>query len=265
MPSDKSQHGQHGQHGEQPSQQSQLPPPGPGEQQIGYPAGPAQPGQPGWRPPSEARAAPAVDPKKEAERKEQMAVSSLGAQVILDYNSEAALGARGGAAGTVEENQMIRDEGLAAVGLDPQSPSGPPPMAPLEPPPEVVRSTPPVSSKATRMTSLAAGIITGNEATPPPPDGGNGEGAAPTEAPVNRDVPYVEQRDTTLNCTMGNWDGEPTSYAYRWEIDGTQAGGDSADYTVNEADKGKSATCTVTATNAVGSTTAPPSNSVTVA
>ena len=257
MPSDKSQHG------EQPSQQSQLPPPGPGEQQIGYPAGPAQPGQPGWRPPSEARAAPAVDPKMEAERKEQMAVSSLGAQIILDYNSEAALGARGGAGGTIEENQMVRDEGLAAVGLDPQSPSGPPPMAPLEPPPEAVRSSPPVSSKATRMTSLAAGILTGNEATPPPPEGGGGGDGA--TAPTNTTVPAVTQAGTTLTCTQGEWTGEPTSYSYAWQLDGTAAGSDAATYEATPEDAGKAATCTVTATNAAGSAAAPPSNSVTVA
>ena len=260
MPSEKSQHGE--MHGVRPGQQSQLPPPGPGEQQIGYPAGPAQPGQPGWRPPSELRAAPAVDLKMEAERKEQMAVSSLGAQIILDYNSEAALGARGGAGGTIEENQMVRDEGLAAVGLDPQSPSGPPPMAPLEPPPEVVRSTPPISSKATRMTSLAAGIIT--DAPETPPGGGNGgEGGA--TAPTNTTVPAVTQAGTTLTCTQGEWTGEPTSYSYAWKLDDAAAGSDAATYEALPEDVGKSATCTVTATNAAGSAAAPPSVGVAVA
>ena len=254
MPSDKSRHGEQ-------AQQSQFPPPGPGEQRIGYPAGPAEPGQPGYRAPSEPRAVPAADPKMEAERKEAMAVSSLGAQIILDYNSEAALGARGGAGGTIEENQLVRDEGLAAVGLDPQSPSGPPSMAPLEPPPEVVRSTPPVSSKATRMTSLAAGILTGNEATPPPPEGGGG-GAT---APANTTVPAVTQTGTTLTCTQGEWSGEPTSYAYAWKLDDAAAGSDAATYDVQAGDVGKSATCTVTATNAAGSAAAPPSVGVVVA
>ena len=218
MPSEKSQHGE--MHGVRPGQQSQLPPPGPGEQQIGYPAGPAQPGQPGWRPPSELRAAPAVDLKMEAERKEQMAVSSLGAQIILDYNSEAALGARGGAGGTIEENQMVRDEGLAAVGLDPQSPSGPPPMAPLEPPPEVVRSTPPISSKATRMTSLAAGIIT--DAPETPPGGGNGgEGGA--TAPANTTVPAVTQADIDIDLHAGRMDRR--AHQLRLRVEARRRGG----------------------------------------
>ena len=242
-----------------PAQQSQFPPPQPGEQRAGYPAGPPEPGQPGYRPPSEQRAAPQRDEKAEAEHKEALAVSSIGAQIILDYNSEAGLGARGGAGATVEENQLVRDQALVAVGLDPQSPSGPPPMAPLEPPPEVVRSTPPVSSKATRMSSLAAGIITGNEATPPPPEGGGG-----ATAPANTTVPAVTQTGTTLTCTQGEWSGEPTSYSYAWKLDDAAAGSDAATYDVQAGDVGKAATCTVTATNAAGSAAAPPSNGVVI-
>jgi hypothetical protein len=199
----------------------------------------------------------------EAERKEAQAVSSIGAQIILDYNSEAGLGARGGAAGTIEENQMVRDEGLAAVGLDPQNPSGPPPMAPLEPPPERARSNaPPISSKATRMTSLAAGIIT--DAPETPPGGGNGGGGGAT-APANTTVPQVTQSGTTLSCTQGEWSGEPTSYSYAWKLDDAAAGSDAATYDVQAGDIGKSATCTVTATNAAGSAAAPPSVGVVVA
>ena len=64
---------------------------------------------------------------------------------------------------------------------------------------------------------------------------------------------------------MGNWTGEPTSYSYRWEVGGTSVGTDAATYDVQPADVGKSATCVVTATNAAGSTAAPPSNAVVVA
>jgi hypothetical protein len=64
---------------------------------------------------------------------------------------------------------------------------------------------------------------------------------------------------------MGNWTGEPTSYSYRWEVGGMSAGTDAATYDVQPADVGQNATCTVTATNAAGSTTAPVSNSVLVA
>ena len=82
--------------------------------------------------------------------------------------------------------------------------------------------------------------------------------------PVNVDVPYVEQRGETLNCTMGNWDGEPTAYAYAWHNDGVANGATGADYTILPADAGHTLACVVTATNAMGSTAAPMSNGVTI-
>ena len=75
----------------------------------------------------------------------------------------------------------------------------------------------------------------------------------------------MSQAGTTLNSTMGNWTGEPTSYAYAWKIDGAAVGSDNAIYSVLPVDVGQTATCTVTATNAAGSTAAPPSVGVTVA
>ena len=196
----------------------------------------------------------------------QMAASSIGAQIILDYNSDAALGARGGRGGTIEENTMARDADLIAVGLDPQAPSGPPTGQPWEPPVQVTRQAtgPAASGKATRMSSLAAGAITDADDLPdqPPPEGnGGGESAA---APVNKDVPHVTQSADTLNCTMGNWDGEPTTYGYQWKIDGAVVGTDQATHTVTSADAGKTASCIVTATNAQGSTAAPPSADLTI-
>jgi hypothetical protein len=89
-------------------------------------------------------------------------------------------------------------------------------------------------------------------------EGSGGEGAP--GAPTVVDVPHVEQAGTTLSCTMGNWTGEPTSYGYAW----SGVAGTAATYEVQPADVGVSASCVVTATNASGSTTAPPSNSVVV-
>lgn len=86
-------------------------------------------------------------------------------------------------------------------------------------------------------------------------------------APVNRDVPYAEQLAGELRCTMGNWDGEPTTYEYGWHRDGTfvVGGPDMSSYTVMTEDVGTTFTCVVTATNAQGATAAPPSNGVVVA
>ena len=50
--------------------------------------------------------------------------ASYGAQVILDYDGDAALAARGGAAGSITENTIIRDADLVELsGHDPKSPS----------------------------------------------------------------------------------------------------------------------------------------------
>jgi hypothetical protein len=86
-------------------------------------------------------------------------------------------------------------------------------------------------------------------------------------APSVADTPHVDGVGTvgeTLTCTMGNWEGEPTDYAYLWESDSEDVGTASS-YVVAATDAGHSITCTVTATNAWGSTAAPPSNAVEVA
>jgi hypothetical protein len=86
----------------------------------------------------------------------------------------------------------------------------------------------------------------------------------PTDPPVNTAVPHVSQDGELLNCTMGEWEGTPTAYAYQWQLDGATVGTGGATYTVLPADVGLTATCIVTATNALGSTEAPPSVGVVV-
>ena len=84
--------------------------------------------------------------------------------------------------------------------------------------------------------------------------------------PVNVDVPFASLSGATASCTMGNWTGEPTGYAYAWHRDGVALdGATSATYAVQPDDSGHSLACVVTATNAMGSTAAPMSNSVAVA
>ena len=102
--------------------------------------------------------------------------------------------------------------------------------------------------------------LTPGDLTPPSPGGETGA-ASP---PVNVDVPYVSQEGATLTCTMGNWEGEPTSYTYQWRRDGADVGGgEGAVYSLTEADVGLAFVCVVTAGNAAGITAAPPSNEVT--
>ena len=100
---------------------------------------------------------------------EELAQSSIGAQVILDYNSDASKGARGGMAATVEENTLARDANLVALGLNPVDPTGPPSGDPWEPPVTTMASPRHVmpTGVASKHSSLAAGITT--VPTPPPP------------------------------------------------------------------------------------------------
>ena len=84
------------------------------------------------------------------------------------------------------------------------------------------------------------------------------------------DTPYVSATpyppattSTVCSCTQGNWDGVPTSYTYQWKRDGTVNLGTAATYTLVAGDiPGHTITCVVTATNAQGSTVAPPSNGI---
>jgi hypothetical protein len=84
---------------------------------------------------------------------------------------------------------------------------------------------------------------------------------ATTELPVNVDAPAVTVNGSvvgsapvgaTLNCTMGNWSGEPTSYWYSWLSDSSVAGS-GPDYVAQDTDIGHGVRCVVTATNAAGS------------
>jgi len=104
----------------------------------------------------------------------------------------------------------------------------------------------------------------------PRPDGHPGyepHEEAATAPPAVVDVPHVSGNGAvgdTLTCTMGNWDGVPTSYSYQWKSDGATDLGTGDTYVVAPSDSGHSLTCIVTATNDLGSTEAPPSNAVAI-
>jgi hypothetical protein len=89
----------------------------------------------------------------------------------------------------------------------------------------------------------------------------------PAGRPTNVDIPFVSGTGDvglSLHSTMGNWTGEPTGYVGKWMSDGTVEVGTGADYVVADTDVGHSLTCVVTATNALGEGTAPPSNAIVV-
>ena len=81
-------------------------------------------------------------------------------------------------------------------------------------------------------------------------------------APVNVNAPLVTGTPavgSTLSCTMGIWDGEPTTYKYVWST-----GAEGSTYVVQAGDAGTTITCIVSATNAGGETAAPPSNGIAI-
>jgi hypothetical protein len=88
-------------------------------------------------------------------------------------------------------------------------------------------------------------------------DGGN--------APVNTVAPAITgtaQEGQTLTCSTGTWSGSPT-YTYQWKRNGSNIGSaTNSTYLLVTADVGQSILCTVTATNALGSSNAN-SNTVT--
>ncbi len=85
-------------------------------------------------------------------------------------------------------------------------------------------------------------------------------------APVIAVAPAITGVHTVgslLSCSTGTWNNVPTSFAYAWKRNGTPIGGaTNPTYTAVTADIGQSIKCTVTATNAIGSTPAD-SNTIT--
>jgi hypothetical protein len=126
---------------------------------------------PAPKPPSAADKA--ASDKARAEQREVQAFGSIGAQIILDYNGDGGLGARGGAAATIEENTAVRDSHYVALGLDPVAPSGPPPSLEVRKARAAAAEAQakaneqvqaahaaPGAGAASRVSSLAAGLIT---------------------------------------------------------------------------------------------------------
>jgi hypothetical protein len=69
--------------------------------------------------------------------------------------------------------------------------------------------------------------------------------------------PHVTRSGGRLRCSPGGWAGSPTSYAYRWLVSGkTGTAGRGPSLTVTSKLRGHAVDCSVTASNAAGSTTA---------
>jgi hypothetical protein len=107
----------------------------------------------------------------------------------------------------------------------------------------------------TRQQNIVDELATYDVGPPPPPI---------TDPPSNVTAPLAEQSGSNLTCTMGTWDNEPSSYTYVWSREDGSFAGSAATYPIAFADVGVTFSCVVTATNTIGTTQGPPSNSVTV-
>jgi len=89
--------------------------------------------------------------------------------------------------------------------------------------------------------------------------------SGPSAAPVNTVAPVISGSTTlgsVLTSTTGTWTNSPTSYTYQWKRGATNIGTNANTYTLVAADSGAAITCVVTATNALGSSSAT-SNTIT--
>jgi hypothetical protein len=79
-------------------------------------------------------------------------------------------------------------------------------------------------------------------------------------APVNITAPIVTgnaAQPALLTCTQGVWSSDAISFVYQWASGGVNIdGADSGYYETTASDVGNLVTCTVTAANSYGSTSA---------
>jgi len=79
------------------------------------------------------------------------------------------------------------------------------------------------------------------------------------QAPVNQTRPVISGTaavGNVLSCSQGTWTNSPTGFTYAWIRDSSTVVGSASSYTVQAADAGHVLTCSVTASNAAGGTTA---------
>lgn len=79
----------------------------------------------------------------------------------------------------------------------------------------------------------------------------------PPESTSSPTISGVVSAGETLTCATGTWNNSPLTYAYQWRRDGSPIAGQTAvTYVLDPADSGVAVTCSVTARNPGGASTA---------
>lgn len=89
-------------------------------------------------------------------------------------------------------------------------------------------------------------------------DGWNGtiwRAASPTALPLNASRPSLTRSGSTLTCRRGRW-RNAGRFSYAWRVNGIAHNGANRTLTVGKASERRSVSCSVTASNAAGTTTA---------
>ena len=89
-------------------------------------------------------------------------------------------------------------------------------------------------------------------------DGWNGtiwRAASPTALPLNARRPSLTRSGSTLTCRRGRW-RNAGRFSYAWRVNGIAHKGANRTLTVGKASERRSVSCSVTASNAAGTTTA---------
>jgi hypothetical protein len=106
----------------------------------------------------------------------------------------------------------------------------------------------------------AGGAAAGAPPATSPAPGGASAGAPSAAAgakPVNAKAPRVRRSGSRLVCSPGRWSNTKGAYSYGWAVNGKRKkGADSRKLRVTRALRGRKLTCSVTASNAAGATTA---------
>jgi hypothetical protein len=107
---------------------------------------------------------------------------------------------------------------------------------------------------ATDTLAAASLVLTATPAGGAPPQPGP---VSPSAKPANTARPRVSRSHKKLVCSPGSWSGSPTSYSYRWLVNGKpRSGATGRKLGITRKLRGHRVQCGVRATNAAGGATA---------